>query len=312
MRPGKSYTSDTLAALRNMDDQAELYLILGSDMLLDLPKWHRPDVVLQLAQVACVPRRGQAETDRAAGEALVRTFGARICFLPAEAPALSSTEVRDRLEAGLPVEDLLAKGVERYCYESGLYFPPEVRRIQRKLKASLPEKRYRHTMGVVRTAATLAARWGADPGKARLAALLHDCAKYLPEERLRALSGDDTEAVAVWHAFAGAVVAKEEYGVADEDVLRAIRLHATGDADMTLLDETVYLADLIEPGRDFPCVDACRAAVERGPEEGMLFSLLRTEAYVRRTHGVFHPASKRAIAYFTALQKQKPADGAGR
>lgn len=298
-RSGKSYTADTLAALHAMDDSLTLYLILGSDMLDDFPDWYEPEKILRLATIACVPRRGQDETDRAAAERLRNRFGAEVVFLPAEAPELSSTAIRDRLELGQPVSEMLPPQVERYCYESGLYFPPQIRALQAQMRAVLKPARYIHTMGVVRTAAELAQRWGIDPQKARLAALLHDCAKYLDPVTLCVTGGDDTGILPVQHAFAGAVLAGMQYGIDDPEVLRAIRLHSTGDKGMTLLEQVVYLADLVEPNRTFPGVEGCRTALEQGPDAAMLCALEQTIRFVG-TDAAIHPASLRAYKDFCA------------
>lgn len=305
-REGKSYMSDTLALLHEQSPADELYLILGSDMLLDLKTWHCPETVMRLAIIAAVARQGQQKQDAQAAQYLESAFHARIELLAGSVDMLSSTCIRDRLEAGLPVEGMLPPEVERYCYEEGLYFPSEIQRMQQALRETLTPKRYRHTMGVVRTAASLAQKWGADPLQARMAALLHDCAKNLDPETLHALSGDDTGIASVQHAFAGAAVAKDGYGVTDERILHAIRLHSTGDADMTLLDKVTYLADLTEPNRNFPCVDDMRKLLDCGPDEAMYRSLLRTRDYVMRLQSrgeaeAFHPAGERALAYFQQL-----------
>ncbi len=305
-RGGKSYMSDTLATLHAQHPAAQLYLIVGSDMLLDLKTWHCPELVAQRAAIAAITRHGRQTHDEQAAQALESRFGARVLLLGGNADPLSSTEIRERLGAGLPVTGMLAPAVERDCYERGTYFPPDVQRMQRQVRAALTPKRYTHTMGVVRTAAALAAQWGVDPRAARIAALLHDCAKYLDPVMLEVLGGDDTGIASVQHAFAGAVVAKNFYGVRDEAILRAIRLHSTGDANMSMLDKVTYLADLTEPNRSFPCVDAMRGFLPLGADYAMYRSLLRTRSYVEQMRGqggrdAFHPAGERALTYFEAI-----------
>ena len=315
LRDGKSYTADTLAALSEQYPGAELYLILGSDMLLDLKTWRTPERIMRLAAIAAVARQGQCESDRQAAQALEAAYHARVTLLSGEVPPISSTSIRRRLEAGLPVADMLPPSVERYCYEEGLYFPERIRRIQRMLRQALNHKRYVHTIGTVRTAAALAEAWGADPEQARLAALLHDCAKDYPPAAQAVLGGDDTGIPSVQHAFAGAVVAKNRYGVSDQAVLRAIRLHSTGDAGMTLLDKITYLADLTEPNRRFPCVDTMRGYLKMGPDHAMYKALLRTKDYVERGAGQgcdgFHPAGERALADLTQRCAMLDAPSAG-
>ncbi|MBP1156385.1 MULTISPECIES: bis(5'-nucleosyl)-tetraphosphatase (symmetrical) YqeK [unclassified Paenibacillus] len=145
------------------------------------------------------------------------------------------------------------------------------------VRSQMPEKRWNHTLGVMETAVKLAERFGADPVKADLAALLHDVCKYWRvDEQARIIRENglpldlleyDKE---LWHAHAGAWVAGERYGVQDEEVLDAIRYHTSGRARMTLLDKVVCLADYMEPGRDFPGVHNIREIAEYSLEKALL------------------------------------------
>ncbi len=130
--------------------------------------------------------------------------------------------------------------------------------MQEQLKQDLKPDRYIHTMGVVDTAVQLALHYHADAGQARIAALLHDCAKYIPmEERIdycRSHQVEVTEAeeenLTLLHAKCGSIRAQEEYGISDPDILHAITVHTTGCPDMNLLDKIIFVADYIEPNRD--------------------------------------------------------------
>ena len=147
------------------------------------------------------------------------------------------------------------------------------------VEREMPAKRWRHTLGVIDAAVALAERFGGDAEKARIAAVLHDVAKYWPVERQReaiALDGDaagldtllyDKE---LWHSHAGAYVARRDFGVDDDEVLDAIRYHTSGRPGMTQLEKIVCLADYIEPGRDFPGVDRLRELSERSLEEALV------------------------------------------
>lgn len=304
-RGGKSYTLFTLQELRAQYPEAELLLIVGSDMLSDLPNWYRPEEVLKLAGVLCVPRIGLNQNDAQTALELGERYGAKVTILSGRADMISSTEVRDRLEAGQSVDGLLPDAVEQACYESGAYFPADVRALQEKCRAALSQARYRHVAGTMRAAAMLSELWHQDPGKARIAALLHDCAKCLDPVTQEVLSGDDAGIPAVHHAFAGAVLAKTEYGVADEEILRAIRLHTTGDEGMTDFDATVYAADLIEPTRVFSCVEVYRERVSLGPDAFMRYALRRVARFIGKTDKALHPATRRATEYYDAKQSNK-------
>jgi len=309
-RGGKSYTLDTLDELKALYPQAELSLIVGSDMLADLPNWHCPQDVLDRADVLCVPRVGLHLDERKIAGELALRYGARVQVLKGKAEQISSTQVRDLLEAGRSVSGLLPETVEQACYESGVYFPADVRALQNKLRAALKPGRYRHVCGTMRAAAALSERWRQDPEKLRVAALLHDCAKCLDPLEQEVLSGDDTGIEAVYHAFAGAVLAKTEYGITDESILRAIRLHTTGDAGMTDFDAAVYAADLTEPTRTFPGVEDYRERVSRGIDGFMCYALRRVGEFIGRSDKALHPATQRALEYYeNKLTEKKKTEG---
>jgi len=129
--------------------------------------------------------------------------------------------------------------------------------IKDHLEDQLSKKRFRHTLGVVETAEQLAIRHDVDVNDAKLAALLHDVAKeqdvQFAEETLR--SKDETSYLEhsnkVWHAPIGAYVAKEKFGIEDEDVLNAIRYHTTGRPAMTPIEKVIFVADYTEPNRTY-------------------------------------------------------------
>lgn len=112
------------------------------------------------------------------------------------------------------------------------------------------------------------------------------------------LSGDETGISPVYHAFAGAVLAKMEYGITDEAILRAIRLHTTGDWGMTDFDALIYAADLIEPMRTFPGVEEYRSRVTEDIDGFMRYALRRVAELVEKKSKRAHPASARAIAWY--------------
>lgn len=130
--------------------------------------------------------------------------------------------------------------------------------IRKSLKKELDKNRYEHTMGVMYTAGCLAMANGYDIGKAQLAGLLHDCAKCIPDnKKLKICKKNGIEITEVesdnpflLHAKLGAYVAKETYGIDDEEILHAIAVHTTGAPNMNTLDKIVFIADYIEPLRD--------------------------------------------------------------
>lgn len=298
LRGGKSYTLLTLQELSAQNPEAELFLIIGSDTLTDLPNWYHPEEVLKIAGVLCVPRVGIDQDDENTAQMLRERYGARVRLLSAKADVISSTEIRKRLFAGFPVEGMLPDAVEQAVYECGDYFPPELRAMQEKSRIALTPKRYSHVCGTMRAAARLAALWQQDAQKAQIAALLHDCAKCLDPIAQEVLSGDETGIAPVYHAFAGAVLAKMEYGVTDETILRAIRLHTTGDWGMTDFEALIYAADLIEPSRDFSGVEEYRSRISPDIDSFMQYAVARVSQLIERRGKKTHPASARALAWY--------------
>lgn len=129
--------------------------------------------------------------------------------------------------------------------------------IRKHLNKKLDLFRYEHTLGVSFTCQALAMRYGYDLDKAELAGLLHDCAKRYDNTALMEkcrkreipITPAEEEDPSLLHAKLGAWIAKEKYGVEDEEILNAIRCHTTGRTGMTLLDKILYVADYIEPRR---------------------------------------------------------------
>lgn len=304
-RGGKSYTLLTLQELRERYPGDSISIIIGSDTLADLPNWYHPEEVLSLADVLCVPRIGIETHDAETAQMLRQRYGARVRILSARADMISSSKIRRQLFDGLPTNGWMTDAVEQAIFEGGEYFPPDVRVLQEECRAALSAKRFRHVCGTMRAAAQLAVLWKQDEKKARIAALLHDCAKCLDARTQELFSGDESGIAPVHHAFAGAVLAKMDYGVTDEIILRAIRLHTTGDWGMSDFDALVYAADLIEPTRTFPGVEQYRAQISEDIDAFMQYSLARVCGLIEKKGWERHPASLRAIAYYEEKTRKR-------
>jgi predicted HD superfamily hydrolase involved in NAD metabolism len=160
--------------------------------------------------------------------------------------------------------------------------------INMKLKSMLSEHRYEHSLGVQETAIKLANQFHADVDKACIAGLVHDCAKGFSNETLLKMAveyGVDINEVyrfqpELLHGPVGAYVAQMEFNIDDEEILHAIRYHTTGCENMSLLDKIIYIADYIEPGRNFPGVDALRQETYNDIDRGVLMALDNTIKYV--------------------------------
>ena len=178
---------------------------------------------------------------------------------------------------------------------------------KKKLKADLNPERYRHTLAVADTARELARLHGVAPDKAYAAGLLHDCAKCADKAHLREICesyGMDWEPFfdrqpGMVHPFLGAFVARQDYGVADEDILAAIRSHTTGRPGMSPLEQIVYLADYIEPGREeHPGLAEARALAQTDLNAAMAYVLAQTIDYVKARGLAVYPLSDEAYDYY--------------
>ena len=177
---------------------------------------------------------------------------------------------------------------------------PTIDEMKKMLAVRLKKERYKHSLGVAETAATLAARFNVDENQAYLAGLLHDCAREyrnedLPREaKKRGLKYGIIEQnmPLLLHAPLGAILINEVYGVADEAVARAIALHTVGGEGMTELDKIIWFADMIEPNRAYPEVEELRRyAREKTLDEMMLKGLNESIAFVIAKNGLLHPAT---------------------
>jgi len=156
--------------------------------------------------------------------------------------------------------------------------------IRDRLGVVLSPKRFKHSLGVMETAVKLAELNGFDVKRAELAGILHDCAREFKNEEIIKICKENNIEIddicglepKILHGPVGAVIAKNEYGINDEEILGAICCHTTGRKNMTVLDKIIFLADYIEPGRDFPGVDKIRKAVYEDLDTGMVVSLVNT------------------------------------
>lgn len=188
----------------------------------------------------------------------------------------------------------------------------EVNDIRKRLKKTLDKGRYEHTKGVMYTAGCLAMANGYSVEQAMLAGLLHDCAKCIPnDEKIRLCEKHEIpvtpveyESPYLLHAKLGAYLAETEYEVKNPQILHAIKVHTTGEPDMSLLDKIIYIADYIEPGRDkvanlpevrqlaFEDLDACMAQI-----------LKDSLKYLSSRGGTIDPLTKMTYDYYKTYQK---------
>ena len=165
------------------------------------------------------------------------------------------------------------------------------------LAQELSPKRFNHSLGVSIMAEALAVEFGEDPDKARIAGLLHDCARgfsnnsLLQQAEKFAIVVDNVQKKqpVLLHAPIGAKIAELKYGIQDREMLSAIECHTTGKAGMTLLDKIIYLADVIEPGRYFSGVDKLRSLAKQNLSNALLGAYDLSIKFVIDKGRLLHP-----------------------
>ena len=166
------------------------------------------------------------------------------------------------------------------------------------LEQQLTPSRYQHSLGVADTAAALARRFGMNEERARVAGLLHDCGRAyetaaLPmEARRRGIPIGKIESAMplLLHAYVGAYLIYEVYGVNDAAIAQAVWRHTVGGANMTALDKIIYYADMVEPSRTYPEVEHLRELTRTASlDEMMLVGLTESIIFVAQKGGLIHP-----------------------
>ncbi len=158
----------------------------------------------------------------------------------------------------------------------------EQEKIKTYLQQSLSAKRYRHSIGVAEEAVRLAKHYGADEKKAYLAGLVHDCAKEIDATKAVRLLREEysitpdamsLQMPRLLHGALGACMAQSRFDIYDTEILDAVRYHTTGKANMSLLAKIIYIADYIEPGRDYKDVDTLRELTYRDLDAAIIFGI---------------------------------------
>ena len=305
-RGGRSYTADTLRHLREIYPDAELVLLVGTDMFLNISQWYDAAYILTTAGIAAFQRApDELPYIEAKTNDLRARFGTKVEIIFSSPLPAASTDIRKALTQRRGNE-LLTDAVYAYIIRYRLYGAQvNLDWLREKAYTMLKPRRIPHVRGCEAEAVRLAERWGCDPEKAAEAAILHDCTKKvdLPGQlALCAAYGLDADPVEresdkLLHAKTGAAFARSEYGC-DDDVTEAIRWHTTGRPDMTLLEKIVYIADYIEPNRDFDGVDRLRALAYEDLDRALLMGLEMSLEDIRARGNPVHEATLSALAWY--------------
>lgn len=184
-------------------------------------------------------------------------------------------------------------------------------KIKEYIKIHLTKERYNHSLGVMKTSENLAIYYGIDPNKARIAGLCHDCAKYFSPNDLLSKARANGETISnvyyrspqLLHGVVGAYISKELFHIGDEDILNAIKYHTTGREAMTTIEKIVYIADCIEPLRNYKGVNELRTLAYENLDKAILKSFEDTIMYILSRGSIIHVDTIKARNYLLMNKK---------
>ena len=295
---GTSYSYLTCRHFAKEYPDAELFFLLGADMLENFFSWKNPHDIVKNVQIAACGR-GEDGVD-GYSERFRCEFGCDFVKIPYSGAKISSTRLRTELAFGKKPDGLDPLVLE-YIRNHGLFEHPAI------LPALALEKEERqvHSLGVAIMATARARSVGVSEEKALLASALHDCGKSVPltSPLLDGFTPPEGVPAPVMHQYTGAYLAEHVFGISDEDILNAIRYHTSGRANMTTLEKLVYLSDLLEEGRDYQGVDKLRKLFWKDLDECLSTSLGEQIAHLERSGNEIYSLTQRAYEWAKKVVK---------
>ena len=309
-REGPSFSYLTVQQLRAQYPDAELILLMGTDMFLSFHTWREPERIMKEATLGVFYRGEKGEHQQILTQKQVlEQQGAKVELVENRILSISSTQLR-RLIAFQCAGEFLPAGVGSFICENGLYdtavdwknLPME--QLEAVVLRLLNPNRVNHVLGCRDTAIALAKRWGANETDAARAGLLHDITKALDgplqltlcHEYGTILDEFGYKYPKTLHALTGSLVADRIFGE-NEAVVSAICHHTTGKAGMTLLEKIIYVADYMEPCRNFPGVERLRELAFSDIDAALKLGLEMTLEHLKNLGDEVSPASREALEF---------------
>ncbi len=295
---GPSYSFVTINHFYGEDHA--LYFAIGSEMLASLDKWKNVRSVCDKVIFYVIPREGYPVDVRTVHA--LKTNGFRIEIADFEGGSGSSSEVKITVAMGKP-ETYLCAPVADYISARNLYLDFNYVNDLYK-KYHMKEKRIKHSFSTALCGVKLAKRLDLDTNQAATALLLHDIGKYVTKEEAESMGVKfspelNDMPLPVRHAEIGAEILAQLEKIKDNEIINAVRYHTTGRPAMTPLEKIVYLADYIEPRRDFPGVDKIRDAARVSIDEGVYAGLKNAVQYVKEEE--IYPVTVAAYEYYKEI-----------
>ena len=289
----KSYTVHTVEHYKQEYPDAELFLLMGSDMYYTVDTWFEYQQIFNCVTI-CAGARNAGEFEAMVKfSKVLEEKGAKVEIINITPVEVSSTAIRSRIMQGEQFPERLPPAVAEYINVTGLYIGEneEIQSYKKLLSQILKPKRYEHSICVAKEAAALAIIYNADAKKAYTAGLLHDIVKDIPydkqlqmlEEFGIILSGTETKVKKLWHAIIGAEYVHQVLGINEPEIINAIRYHTTAREGISLLETIIYLADCVSFDREYDDVEIIREKIKENLNCAMRYALsLSIKGLVKR------------------------------
>ncbi len=309
-RGSTSYTWETVEAVSAQNPKAEIILFMGTDMFLSFDSWRHPEKILEKASLAVFYRGERNERQNIQEKAeYFRSRGATVYLVENPVTDISSTDLR-RMLVFRCADSFLSPGVGDYIRKNKLYGTGRnyknlsIDELEKVVISLLNPNRVDHVLGCRQTAQELAELYGADTEDAGRAALLHDITKALDGPlqltlcRGYGINLDDFSAgnPKTLHALTGSLVAKEIFGE-NRAIVSAIASHTTGKANMSTLEKIIYVADYMEPNRNFDGVQQLRHLAHTDLDGALKLGLTMTVNMLKQQGREISPESLQAIEF---------------
>ena len=309
-RQGKSYTITTIEYFKEKYPDAEIYLLMGTDMFLTLDGWFRGDEILKMV-IPVVFAREHAEDEiiKNKSEEYKTKFCTNSEIIDIDVTEAASTDIRYLLQ-NRKGRELLSDEVYWLIVKNRFYgVKPNFEWLREKSYELHKPKRIPHVKGCEEEAGRLAERWGIDIETAREAGILHDITKKLSLEDQLILCSKygilndalENKSEKLLHSKTGAALSRDLFGIPD-DIYSAIRWHTTGRADMTLLEKIIYLADYVEPNRDFDGVEPLRKLCYEDIDAAMKLGLKMSIEDLEDRGSPIHEKTFEAYNYYSKVK----------
>ncbi len=297
-RKGTTYTYQTIGYFKRKFPRCEFYFIIGSDSLKAISQWKKGVGLLSMCNFIVVPRPSFIKIAKRHN----------VFYLKKYVSGISSTKIRENILSG-GISRWMDRDVLKFVRKNYYYLDDA---IIGYLKNNLDSAKYRHTLGVAKTAEKLAKIHGADVRKVVIAALLHDLGRTIPVSKYREFvkkhkvkhpSEYALSAPFLLHSYISAALAQKTFNIKDREILDAIRNHTVGQPRniSTVYDGLLFVADATAPDRRFPRVGYIRKVAVSDLARAVFLAAVMKLSYVLKKNKWISPVG---IAVYNSYLKK--------